>query len=97
MSSEKVEVRNVNHPGLVERVDAGKYNAMKAAMLAAVPKGEPGLTQGELREAVLPHLPDDLFPGGKTSGWWAKCVQLDLEARGIMARTATRPLRFFLA
>jgi hypothetical protein len=45
---------------------------------------------------VKPRLPDDLFPGGKTSGWWLKCVQLDLEAKGIVARHKTKPLRFSL-
>jgi hypothetical protein len=43
---------------------------------------------------VLPHLPDDLFPEGATVGWWAKTVQLDLEAKGIVIRKATKPLRW---
>ena len=44
----------------------------------------------EIKQAALAHLPDDLFPAGQTAGWWAKCVQLDLEARG-----KTSPLRFW--
>ena len=91
--SEKVEVRNVNAPHHVTRVDAAKYEAMKSALLAVLPQGAPGLTVAEAKEALKPSLPDDLFPGGATSGWWLKTVQLDLEARGELAREATKPLR----
>ena len=37
MSGEKITVRNPNHPGKTEQVDAGKYRAMEAAMLAVIP------------------------------------------------------------
>jgi hypothetical protein len=37
---------------------------MKAAIVKVLPKAELGLNQVEIREAVLPFLPDDLFPGG---------------------------------
>ena len=93
--SEKVEVRNVNAPDHVTRVDAAKYRAMEAAMMAVVPSSAPGMTAKEIIAAVKPLLPEDLFPGGKTSGWWQKCVQLDLEARGRMARSDRSPLRFW--
>ena len=93
--SDTIEVRNVNHPEYRGRVNADKYHAMKGAMLIAL-IGSAGLTQTELREAVKPHLPQDHFPGGKAAGWWAKTVQLDLEARGDMSRTDTKPLKFFL-
>jgi hypothetical protein len=77
-------------------VNAAKYQAMKQAMLQVLPSEGPGLTQAEIREAVIPHLPEDLYPGGSTAGWWAKTVQLDLEAKGLVAREATRPLRWHL-
>ena len=91
---EKIVVENVNIPGRTSNVNAAKYRAMKAAMLEVLPDGEPGLTQSEIREAVVPHLPDELFPGGATAGWWAKTVQLDLEAKGVVVREETRPLRW---
>ena len=75
--SEKIEVENVNHPGLKSNVDAAKYRAMKKVFLKLLPKSAPGLTQREIVESVKLGLPEDLFPGGKTSGWWAKTVQLD--------------------
>lgn len=92
--TEKVTVENVNHPGQVTRVDAAKYTAMREAMLRSLPVAEPGLTAAEVVKAVKPHLPESLFPGGSTSGWWAKCVQLDLEAKGVVRRHATKPLTF---
>lgn len=92
---DKIEVENVNHPGKVEHVDAAKYQAVRALMLAALPKGQPGLTAAELKDAMRPDLPQDLFPGGQALGWWAKCVQLDLEAKGLVQRAATKPLTFF--
>ncbi len=92
--SEKIAVENVNTPGRTTNVDKAKYMAMKDAMLAALPKCAPGLTAKEAKDAAIPHLPQDLFPGGATSGWWLKCVQLDLEAKGVVARELTKPLRF---
>ena len=92
----KVEIRNVNQPGKVGRVDAAKYAAMRDAMVAALTGSDP-LTTAQIKAAVLPRLPDDLFPGGETAGWWVKCVQLDLEARGEMQRHDTKPLTFSLA
>ena len=91
----KIEVKNVNVPGYVTKVDKAKYEAMKKAMLKALPKRPPGLTQQEIRNAVLPFLPEAEFPGGGKVGWWAKCVQLDLEARGLVVRDRkAKPLRW---
>jgi len=91
---EKITVENVNVPGRTTRVDKAMYDAMKAAMWKVLPSKPPGLTQNEMREAVVPHLPDDLFPGGAKAGWWAKTVQLDQEAKGTLVREATKPLRW---
>lgn len=97
MSDDKIDVENINTPGRVTRVNAAKYQAMKAAFVLALPKQAPGLTQKEVVAATKPHLPDTLFPGGATAAWWAKCVQLDLEAKGKLVREACKPLRWHLA
>ena len=95
MEPKKVTVENINVPGYTTRVDATMYEAMKRAMLAALPAEPPGMTQAEMREAVKEHLPEGFFPGGAKAGWWAKCVQLDLEAKGIIRRTVdVKPLRW---
>lgn len=90
----KVELENVNHPGKVKFVDANMYLAMRQAMLKALSKAAPGLREAELRGRVLPHLPEELFPGGAKAGWWTKAVQLDLEAKGIVQREKITPLRW---
>lgn len=90
---ERVEMLSISSPGHVVRVDKAKYDAMKAALLAVVPQQAPGLTVAEVKTGVLPRLPDDLFPGGAKAGWWLKGVQLDLEARGVIAREHVKPLR----
>ncbi len=99
MSSEeeKITIENVNVPGYTTRVNAAMYTAMKQAMLQVLPKGEPGLTQSEIREAVVAYLPDELYPDGAKAGWWAKAVQLDLEAKGVVIREAAKPLRWHQA
>ena len=97
MSDDKITVENVNTPGRTSRVNADKYRAMHTAYLKVLPAAPPGLTQAEAMAAVKPHLPEALFPGGKTSGWWVKTVQLDLEAKGQVIREPTRPLRWHRA
>jgi hypothetical protein len=93
---EKITVENINTPGRVSNVDAEKYLAMRNALLKALPKRKPGFTQAEMATAVLPHLPQALWPNGEKSMWWVKCVQLDLEAKGLVKRDpAGKPLRWY--
>ena len=93
--SARVSVENVNHPGRTSTVDAAMYGAVRDALLRVLPARPPGLTREQMREALVPHLPGDLFPGGAKAGWWSKTVQLDLEAKGIVAREPVRPLRWY--
>lgn len=92
--ADRIAIENVNVPGRSTRVDAKKYAAMRSALLKVLPAKPPGLTQVDMFAALVPHLPDDLFPGGAKAGWWAKTVQLDLEAKRIVARQNTKPLRW---
>lgn len=92
--SDKIAVENINTPGRTTNVDKAKYLAMKEAMLATLPHSAPGMTAQEAKAAASPLLPESLFPGGATAGWWQKCVQLDLEAKGVIVRETTKPLRF---
>jgi len=93
MPREMIEVENVNHPGQVSRVDAAKYRAARDAMLALLPAEAPGMTQHEMMLAMREALPLEAFPGTTTS-WWAKSVQLDLEAKGLVRRDPGKPLRW---
>lgn len=93
--ADKIDVENVNTPGKSTRVDAAKYKAMHDAMLGVLPSEAPGMKVADVIDAVKPKLPDDLYPGGKTSGWWVKCVQLDLEAKKVIARADKPPVRLY--
>lgn len=91
---DKIVIENVGQPGKTYRVDAVKFTAMHDAVLKVLPDEPPGMTVSDVIAAVKPHLPDALFPGGDTAGWWVKSVQLDLEAKKIIARTPA-PVRLY--
>jgi hypothetical protein len=91
----KIKIENVLQPGKTYSADPAKYEAMKKAVLAVLPKTSPGLTVAEVQGRVLAHLPEDLFPGGAKSGWWMKAVQLDLEAKHIIKREKASPVRLY--
>lgn len=91
--SERIAVENVNHPGSTRLVDASIYAATRRAYLRVLPKRLPGLTLAQIQERLLPHLPAELIPNGAKAGWWAKTVQLNLEAKGLVVREQTKPLR----
>ena len=93
-SGRKVEIESITSPGRVTRVDADKYEAMRAALLRVLPAKSPGLTAAEMLTGVLADLPENLFPQGAKAGWWLKGVQLDLEAKQVIARESTKPLRW---
>jgi len=93
-----IRVQNINVPGKTAAVNAEKYTAMRNVLLKVLPSDPPGITQEEMAEAVLPHLPQDLWPNGEKSKWWVKTVQLDLEAKGLVIRnTKAKPLRWHRA
>lgn len=92
-TDDRIEVENVVHPASRRRVDRSMYTAMKRAYLTVLPRTAPGLTLAEVRQRLLEVLPAEHFPGGAKAGWWAKTVQLDLEAKGVIARDSGSPLR----
>ncbi len=94
-SDEKIVVENVNTPGRTQRVNKAKYMAMKEVLLPVLPSEPPGIKVADAQDALRPHLNQTLFPGGATSGWWLKTVQLDLEAKGVIARAEGSPVRLF--
>lgn len=92
MSDDKIEIENVNKPGYTERVNREKYMAMRDALLAVLPMEMPGMKVPNAKQALLPLLPETLFPEGKTAGRWLKAVQLDLEAKKIIVRAPSKPV-----
>jgi uncharacterized protein (DUF1697 family) len=96
LTADRMTVENVIHPGRTRTVDGTMYRAAREALLRVLSSESPGLTLDQAREAYVPHLPEDLFPGGAKAGWWFKTVQLDLEAKGIIVREPVSPLRVHL-
>jgi hypothetical protein len=47
---------------------------MRGALLSVLTDEEPGSTVAEAKSALLPQLPETLYPEGKTAGWWLKAV-----------------------
>lgn len=90
---DRIAVENINHPGKAKPVDRTMYRAVRQAYLKVLPGKSPGLTLAEISERLAGQLPQDLFPGGAKAGWWAKTVQLDLEAKGLVKREKTSPIR----
>lgn len=89
----KIQIENVLQPGKTYSADPEKYAAMRKAVLAVLPAKAPGMTVAELQKGVLKNLPEELFPGGATAGWWVKAVHLDLEAKGVVLREKGSPVR----
>ena len=94
---DKITVENINHPGKSRSVDRSRYDAMKRAYLKVLPGKSPGLTLAEISVRLSRELSQELYPDGARAGWWAKTVQLDLEAKGVIRREKTSPIRLFRA
>jgi hypothetical protein len=91
---DKITIENIASPGHTYRVNAKKYTAMRDALMQVLPAEPPGLTVAAAKEALLPHLSHEHFPGGDKAGWWLKAVHLDLEAKGVIGRMP-KPVRLF--
>ncbi len=76
------------------RIPRFKYDAVRRAILASLPRDEPGLAFASLFEAVRERLdPEELARLGSLR-WHTTTVKLDLEARGEIRRVAkARPQR----
>jgi hypothetical protein len=91
----RIEIESVTSPHWKERVDRTKYLTMREALLPVLPITPPGITVAEAKAALLKRLSDEVFPGGAKAGWWLKAVQLDLEAKGVIARGSAKPVRLY--
>ncbi len=93
MPKRTIQVENFTSPGRLYTVDADKFEAMREAYLSVLTTELPGRTPAQIQAAVVGRLPEPLFPGGAKAGWWAKSVQLDLEAKGVILRAPGSPVR----
>ena len=89
-----VQTKNVNKGVGGLRVDQAKYDAVKKAILAVVPRGGEGMLFKDLPKAVAGELPEAIGPTKGSMSWYTTVVKLDLEARGEIERIpGSRPQR----
>ena len=79
----------------VVNLTPAKYEAMREAVVAVLPTEGGGMLFDDMVGAVAPLVPEALFPHVGSVNWYAKSVQLDLEAKRIIERVpGSKPLRF---
>lgn len=81
-----MRTRNVNAGSAGFAVTPEKYEPVREAILASLPRTGAGMTFRELVAAVARRVPAELFPKKGSASWYTKVVQLDLEARGYIER-----------
>ena len=86
----RIEVENVNAPDHKVKLNAEKYGVIYNELMAVI--GAKQMSYAAIKEGVLPILSQVHFPASKTSGWWIKAVQLDLEAKGVGVQHNSKPL-----
>jgi len=78
--------RNVTPGAGGTRIDKAKYDAVRKAILAVVPRRGKGALFKALPKAVAKRIPADLLPRKGSASWYTTVVKLDLEARGLIRR-----------
>ena len=68
------------------RVMPEKYDAVKEALLAVIPRAREGIAVRDLPRLVAPKLPRTMLPRKGSASWLVTTVKLDLEARGVIER-----------
>src|SRR5262245_1574605 len=89
----RVTTLNANQPGPGPRISEERYNAMRDAILDAVPFTDRGIPVPDLQLLVEPQLSKQLFRGASVA-WYLATVKLDLEAREVIERVpGSKPQR----
>ncbi len=83
--NQRTTIRNPNTGRDDGTIATDKYDAMKSALLAVIPRGAEGVPFRGLADRVKPHLDASVFEGASI-GWYTTTVKLDLEARGLLER-----------
>ena len=84
-ADERVEALHPDPKKKGTRISKEMYEAIREAILDAVPGEEPGLRFMDLSREVEQRAPERLF-GNASVGWYTTTVKLDLEARGLIKR-----------
>jgi hypothetical protein len=89
MKEEKIQTLHPHPNKTNKKIAASKYHFIRKHLLSILAKQT--LTHTELMEALYQQVKDD-FEGGVQ--WYGETVKLDLEARKIIERTASKPEQY---
>jgi hypothetical protein len=91
MKGEQIQTLHPQVGKINKRISLEKYNVIKQNILTILADSE--LTHTELMEKLYDSVKDS-FEGGIQ--WYGETVKLDLEARKIIERTSTKPVKYKL-
>ncbi len=91
MKGEQIQTLHPQVGKTNKRISLEKYNVIKQNILMILADSE--LTHTELMEKLYDSVKDS-FEGGIQ--WYGETVKLDLEARKIIERTSTKPVKYKL-
>lgn len=91
VKEEKIQTLHPEVGKTNKNIDLSKYTKIKEHLMDILLVNQ--LTHTELMEALYQQLKDQ-FEGGIQ--WYGETVKLDLEAREIIERTNTKPVRYQL-
>jgi hypothetical protein len=93
MNNKEEQIQTLHpQPGKTnKKISLKKYETIKKELLTILTKKE--FSHTELMEALYQRVKDS-FEGGVQ--WYGETVKLDLEARGILERTKTKPEKYRL-
>lgn len=91
MKGEQIQTLHPQAGKTNKRISLEKYLIIKENILSIL--NEDQLTHTELMERLYENI-NDIFEGGVQ--WYGETVKLDLEARGIVKRTGSKPEKYRL-
>ncbi len=91
MKGEQIQTLHPQAGKTNKRISLEKYLIIKENILSIL--SETQLTHNELMERLYENI-NDIFEGGVQ--WYGETVKLDLEARGIVKRTGSKPEKYRL-
>jgi hypothetical protein len=91
MKNEQIQTLHPVPTKTNKKIALDKYNTIKENLLFILAKQE--LTHTDLMEILYKRV-KATFEGGVQ--WYGETVKLDLEARNILERTATKPVKYRL-
>jgi len=90
---EMVELLNANTGRAGGRLPKRRYDAMRNALLKAIPRLKSGVAYKDLNARVIPLLPRWWEQEGWSVSWHVATVKLDLQARGLVENVpGARPM-----